>query len=130
MRKALFVLGILASITTPTLAADEQQQLTLTVYNSDLALVQDVRHLDLAAGRARLEFKNVSAAIRPETVTLTGSGIGIVEQNFDYDLLTPAKMMEKMVGKQIKIVRTIPGTGKEITETATVLSVNDGVILK
>lgn len=130
MRKALFVLGILTSLTTPTLAADELQQLTLTVYNSDLALVQDVRHLELAAGRSRLEFKDVSAAIRPETVTLTGSGIAIVEQNFDYDLLTPAKMMEKMVGKQIKTVRTIPGTGKEITETATVLSVNDGVILK
>jgi hypothetical protein len=130
MRRTYFILGILAAITTPTWAADEQQQLTLTVYNSDLALVQDIRHLDLAAGHSRLEFKDVSAAIRPETVTLTGSGIGIVEQNFDYDLLTPAKMMEKMVGKQIKIVRTIPGTGKEVTETATVLSINDGVILK
>jgi hypothetical protein len=130
MRRALFVLGILALLATPTLAADEQQQLSLTVYNSNLALVEDVRHLDLPAGRSRVEFKDVSASIRPETVTLTGSGLGIVEQNFDYDLLTPAKMMEKMVGKQIKIVRTIPGTGKEITETATVLSVNDGVILK
>lgn len=88
------------------------------------------RHLDVPVGRSRIEFKDVSAAIRPETVTLVGKGLSIVEQNFDYDLLTPAKMMEKMVGKQIKIVRTIPSTGKETTETATVLSVNDGVILK
>ncbi len=111
-------------------AEDSHSGLSLTVYNSSLALVQDTRHLDVPAGRTRLEFKDVSAAIRPETVTLSGKGLSIVEQNFDYDLLTPAKMMEKMVGKQVRIVRTIPGTGRETTETATVLSVNDGVVLR
>lgn len=111
-------------------ADDTAHDLSLTVYNSSLALVQETRHIDVPAGRTRLELKDVSAAIRPETVTLTGRGLSIVEQNFDYDLLTPAKMMEKMVGKAIRIVRTIPGTGKEITETATVLSVNDGVVLR
>lgn len=113
----------------PGLAADDQQ-LSLTIYNSDLALVQDVRALDFAAGRSRLEFKDVSASIRPETVTLSAAGVGIVEQNFDFDLLTPEKMMEKAVGRTVQIVRTNPGNGAEVTETATVLSVNNGVILK
>src|SRR5690606_42127260 len=106
------------------------QRLPLTIYNSDLALVEYVRSLDLAAGRSRLEFKDVSAMIRPETVTLNASGVGIVEQNFDFDLLTPEKMMEKAVGQQVRIVRTNPGNGEEVTETATVLSVNNGVVLK
>ena len=38
--------------------------------------------------------------------------------------------MEKAVGQQVQIVRTNPGNGKEVTETATVLSANEGVVLK
>jgi hypothetical protein len=121
--------ALLALLSLPSGAA-ENQKLALTIYNNDLALVEDVRTLDFAAGRSRLEFKDVSASIRPETVTLVAPGIGIVEQNFDFDLLTPAKMMEKAVGRQVQIVRTNPGNGQEVTETATVLSVNDGVVLK
>ncbi len=110
--------------------AADNQRLSLTIYNSNLALVQDVRDLNLVAGRQKLEFKDVSAMIRPETVALTARGVSIVEQNFDYDLLTPAKMMEKAVGQQVQIVRINPGSGQQVTETATVLSVNDGVVLR
>jgi hypothetical protein len=104
--------------------------LSLTIYNGDLALVRDVRQMTVPAGRTRLEFKDVSGRIRPETVSLDAKGLSVIEQNFDYDLLTPAKMMEKAVGKQVQIVRTITGTGKETTETATVLSTNGGVVMK
>jgi hypothetical protein len=125
---------VCASIGTPliggvALAADNQK-LALTIYNTDLALVQDTRTLDLAAGRSRLEFKDVSASIRPETVALSAPGVSIVEQNFDFDLLTPEKLMEKAVGQQVQIVRINPGNGGQVTETATVLSVNNGVVLK
>ncbi|HEX2761085.1 MAG TPA: DUF4139 domain-containing protein, partial [Rhizomicrobium sp.] len=106
------------------------RQVSLTIYNGNLALVQEVRRLDVPAGRTRLEFRNVSTGIRPETVALAGTGLSIVEQNYDYDLLTPSKMMEKAVGKEIRIVRTNPATGAETMTTATVLSVNDGVVLK
>ena len=110
--------------------AAEKPGLSVTIYNADLALVDDVRRIDIDKGRQRLELKDVSAAIRPETVTLTGEGLSIVEQNFDFDLLTPQKMMEKAVGQQVQIVRTNPGNGAQTTETATVLSANEGVILK
>ena len=126
----IFAAASLALLSISTVQAQPNQKLSLTIYNQDLALIEDVRHLDLAAGRSKLEFKDVSAHIRPETVTLTAAGVGIVEQNFDFDLLTPEKMMEKAVGKQVQIVRTNPGNGQEVTETATVLSVNNGVILK
>ncbi|MDR3660991.1 MAG: DUF4139 domain-containing protein, partial [Mycobacterium sp.] len=61
---------------------------------------------------------------------LSADGTSIVEQNFDYDLLTPSKLMEKAVGQQVTIVRTNPGTGAQVTETAMVLAANEGVVLK
>lgn len=122
--------GVALAGASAALAQAPAPDLSLTIYNNDLALVQDVRTLDVGKGRQRVELKDVSASIRPETAALTGAGLGIVEQNFDYDLLTPAKLMEKAVGHQVEIVRTNPGDGKETRETATVLSVNDGVVLK
>jgi len=110
--------------------AQTAPKLSVTIYNNDLALVQDVREIPLAAGRQKLEFKDVSAAIRPETVSLSAAGLSVVEQNFDYDLLTPDKLMEKAVGQQVKIVRTNPGDGNQTTEVATVLAANEGVVLK
>jgi len=110
--------------------AQSAPRLSVTIYNDNLALVQDQRDISLTAGRQTLEFKDVSAAIRPETVSLSAPGLSVVEQNFDYDLLTPDKLMEKAVGQQVKIVRTNPGDGKETTEVATVLAANEGVVLR
>jgi hypothetical protein len=111
-------------------AASDARRLAITIYNENLALVEERRTLDLPAGRSRQEFRDVSAAIRPETVSLTADGVGIVEQNFDYDLLTPDKLMQEAVGQQITIIRTNPGTGAETRETATVLAANQGVVLR
>ena len=127
-RKLLFAACLLAA--AGTARAAETPGLSVTIYNANLALVQDVRQLDLTKGRQRQEFKGVSSMIRPETVSLTADGLSVVEQNFDYDLLTPSKLMEKAVGQQVKIVRTNPGNGQEVTGTATVLAANEGVVLR
>lgn len=112
------------------LAHAQDKQLSITIYNDNLALVQDKRQADLTGGRQKLEFPGVSAQIRPETVSLSGTGITIVEQNFDFDLLTPSKLMEKAVGSTITIVRVNPATGAETREQAQVLATNNGVVLK
>jgi len=112
------------------LAQTAQGDVQVTIYNSGVSLVQDVRTLTLPQGRSRQEFADVSAQIRPETVTLSGPGIGIVEQNFDYDLLSPDKLMEKAVGQVITIVRTNPATGAETREQARVLAANGGIVLQ
>jgi hypothetical protein len=114
--------------TAAAVAADHS--LSVTIYADDLALVQDRRDIQLQGGRQRIEFQDVSAKIRPETVTLTAGGIAIIEQNFDFDLLTPAKLMEKAVGQQVTLVRTNPGNGAEVREQAQVLATNGGVVLK
>jgi hypothetical protein len=108
----------------------QQRQLAITIYANDIALVQDKRPIELEGGRQRLEFADVSGMIRPETVSLAATGITIVEQNFDFDLLTPGKLMEKAVGSTITIVRVNPATGAEVREKAQVLATNGGVVLK
>jgi len=132
-RMLLFVLSTsllsFASLAQAQTSPVTNPQLYITIYNDNLALVEDKRNLVLPQGRSRLEFKDVSAAIRPETVALQGQGISIVEQNFDFDLLTPEKLMEKSLGQQVQLVRINPGNGQQTTESATVLSVNQGVIL-
>jgi hypothetical protein len=111
-------------------ASSAQGDLSVTIYNNDVALVQDVRQLELGNGRVRQSFPDVSAAIRPETVSLTVADAVIVEQNFDYDLLSPSSLMEKAVGETITLVRTNPATGAETRERARVLAVNGGVVLE
>ena len=107
---------ISAEIPPPSQTA--QGDVSVTIYNNDLALVQDTRQLAISAGRNRLEFPDVSAQIRSQTVTLTGDGFGIVEQNFDFDLLSPQALMQKAVGETITLVRTNPATGAEMRERA------------
>lgn len=132
MPTALLAPQVLSAQTSAdaTSASSAQGDVSVTIYNNDLALVQDVRRMALPSGRSRQEFPDVSARIRPETVTLSGEGVGIVEQNFDYDLLSPASLMEKAVGQTITLLRTNPATGVETREQATVLAANGGVVLK
>jgi hypothetical protein len=107
-----------------------QGDVAVTIYNNDLALVQDTRQLNLPNGISRQEFPDVSDQIRPETVRLSADGVTIVEQNFDYDLLSPQALMAKAVGQTITLVRTNPATGAELRERATVLANNGGVVLR
>jgi len=107
-----------------------QGEVAVTIYNNNIALVQDTRLLDLRSGRTRQEFPDVSAQIRPETVGIAGADIGIVEQNFDFDLLSPQALMQAAVGETITLVRTNPATGGEQREQARVLAVNGGVVLR
>jgi hypothetical protein len=130
-----FCLGtLLAGLSGAALAQSAPQSaqgdVAVTIYNNNLALVQDVRQINLPAGTTRQEFPDVSASIRPETVTLTGDGFGIVEQNFDYDLLSPGSLMQKAVGQTVTLLRTNPATGAETRERAKVLAVNGGVVIQ
>lgn len=107
-----------------------QGDVALTIYNNDIALVQDVRQLPIAQGKSRVEFPDVSARIQAQTLSFAAANTTIIEQNFDYDLLTPSKLMEKAVGQSVTLLRTNPATGTETRERATVLSVAGGTVLQ
>lgn len=132
---ALFAASALGS--TPSLAqadpateATAQGDLSVTIYNNGQSLVQDVRQLNIANGRSTVTFPDVSAMIRPETLSFNAAGTAIVEQNFDFDLLTPQKLMEKAVGQTVTLLRTNPATGQETRTRAEVLSVYGGVVIR
>ncbi|KUR74309.1 DUF4139 domain-containing protein [Novosphingobium sp. FSW06-99] len=107
-----------------------QGDIAITIYANNQALVQDVRSISFNGGRQKIEFRNVSAQIRPETASLVATDSQVVEQNFDYDLLSPAKIMENAVGETVTLVRTNPANGAETRETAKILAANGGVVLQ
>jgi len=117
----------------PSTLAD-QQSVAVTIYNENLALVKDQRRVSFEAGRNRLALREVSGRMRPETALLRSlshpGALTLLEQNFDFDLLTPAKLLEKYVGRDVRIVRTHPTTGAESIEKATVLAASGGVVLR
>ncbi|MBI3730655.1 MAG: DUF4139 domain-containing protein [Burkholderiales bacterium] len=112
----------------------DQKEVAVTIYNENLALIKDQRKLPLKRGASALAFRDVSAKMRAETALLRSlsapGSLSVVEQNFNFDLLTPQKLLEKYVGRNVNIIRTNPATGVETTESATVLSANNGVVLK
>jgi hypothetical protein len=113
---------------------NDQKQVAVTIYNNNLALVKDQRKVKLDSGSQKLAIRDVSAQIRPETVLLKSlshpNSFTTQEQNFDFDLLTPEKLLEKYVGKTVSLVKINPATGEEKSEQALVMSVNNGVVLK
>jgi len=113
---------------------DDQQSVAVTIYNANLALVKDTRKVSLKKGVQNLAFRGVSAQMRAETAMLRNidkpGASRILEQNFDFDLLTPQKMLDKYLGKTVRIARTNPATGEEKIEQAKILSTSGGVVVQ
>ncbi len=110
-----------------TTTLDDQTDLAVTVYNSNIALVRDTRNLTIARGTSDLHFMDIAATVNPATVhfrSLTEpSRVSVVEQNYEYDLLDPDKLLRKYVGRDVTLIR--PGE-KEVT--ARLLSYNTGPV--
>jgi len=133
--RAFWCLGLLAlpglaAADTVTPGPSKQGDVHVTIYSGGQTLVTDTRQLTLPAGTSRQDFPDVSSSIRPETVRLSADGTTIIEQNFDYDLLSPQALMEKAVGQTVTLVRTNPATGVETREQAKILASNDGVVMQ
>lgn len=139
--KHILFFVIIALISTKSFASEEEKRTSLedqksvavTIYNENLALIKDHRTITLDKGFNLLAFRGVSAKMRAETAllrNLNNAGLNVIEQNFDFDLLTPQKLLEKYVGKQVHIATMNPATGEEKVEQATILSTNSGVVIK
>src|SRR6059058_3336862 len=119
-----------------TTSLNDQTDLNLTVYNSNIALIRDVRNLTLPGGTFRLKFMDIAATVNPATVHFRSLNepdkLGVIEQNYEYDLLEPAKLLHKYVGKEVTLVRSYQesGTTKHEEIKATLLSDNNGPVWK
>jgi len=112
---------------------DDQSDVAVTVYNNNLALVRDRRKIKLLGGETALRFSDVAQQIRPETVSLQSvskpGSIRILEQNYEYDLMSPSKLMEKYVGKNVRLVNFSNDVGFTSVD-AELLSVNEGPVYR
>ena len=114
----------------------DQTDLSMTVYNSNIALIRDVRNLSLPTGTFRLKLMDIAATVNPATVhfrSLNEPGkLGVVEQNYEYDLLEPAKLLHKYVGKEVTLVRSYMDNGSTKREEikAILLADNNGPVWK
>ena len=117
-----------------TTTLDDQAELAVTVYNSDLALVRDVRNLQLPRGTFDLRFMDIAATVNPATVhfrSLTEpSRLDVLEQNYEYDLLEPDKLLRKYVGRDVTLVRLVQDGGDTRQEEvkARLLSYNNAPV--
>ncbi|MEK6335304.1 MAG: DUF4139 domain-containing protein [Acidobacteriota bacterium] len=142
VNKFIFAIAIIFGITISisaqtsqqTTTARDRQSVNITVYNSNLGLVRETRRITLPPGRVALRFADVTAQIRPETVHLASltapSSLRILEQNYQYDLLNPAKLLDKFVGREITLVLRRYTNNTESFEhvNATLLSNNSGQV--
>ena len=120
----------------PSTTLNDQTDLSVTVYNSNIALVRDVRNLTVPSGLFRLKLMDIAATVNPATVHFRSLNepdkLGVLEQNYEYDLLEPAKLLNKYVGKEVTLVRSYMdnGTTKQEEVKATLLANNNGPVWK
>ena len=101
--------------------------LDISIYNQNLALVKDVRRVPLEQGNNDIAFEGVASNIKPETAILYADGLKVLEQNYDYDLLTANNMVDKSVGTSVKTVLMNPTTGENIYNKAKIISATYGM---
>ncbi|MFC1735369.1 DUF4139 domain-containing protein [Candidatus Hydrogenedentota bacterium] len=122
------------AIGAETSTAGDQESIAVTVYNNGLGLVREVRNLKLPKGVNELRFMDVAQQIDATSVhikSLTAPDrLSVLEQNYEYDLLNPNKLLDKYVGKQVKLLYRNPYTDKEELKTADFLSNNNGRIFR
>jgi hypothetical protein len=112
----------------------DQKDLAVTVYNSNVALVRDVRRVTLPSGTVDLRFMDIAAAVNPATVHIVSltapKELTVLEQNYEYDLLSPQKLLQKYVGKDLTLIRMVTenNSTKEVPVKATLLAYNDGPV--
>ena len=131
---SIFLTALLASAESLTSTLKDQQEIAVTIYNSDIGLVKDIRGIHLRPGVLELKFMDVAAKIDPTTVHMKslveGSSLNVLEQNYEYDLLSPQKLLEKFVGQTVQLATLNPETKKEEIVDAILLSTQGGNIFQ
>ncbi len=143
MTKVCYVLSFVVLLFTSTIAhcetvvkssLEDQTDVKLTIYNNDLALVKDIRKVDIPAGSGELRFMDVASSIMPETVHARSLNnpdeFAVIEQNYEYDLIDANKLLDKFVGKKIKIINWNDFQDRIEEVEAELLSNNDGQVFK
>jgi hypothetical protein len=144
IRVAVLVAAAAASLTLPvssgadpterTSELSDQRSVNLTIYNGTIALVHDRRRLSLQNGENRIAWRDVSGNMDATTAILEDTSapgaVNVLEQNFNFDLLSPGTILNKYVGRTVTVVHDTAKPGRPMRETAKLLANNDGVVLQ
>lgn len=109
-------------------SAEQRNSVDVTVYNHDLALIQEIRRLDLPQGEFELEFADVPAKIIPASLLINqigSTGLEILEQNYEFDLMSRQKILQKYVGRRLSWLQE-DGSRLE----GTLLGLSDGPVFE
>jgi hypothetical protein len=121
---AAFALAAAQNTGAPSVG--DRLSVDLTVYNQNIALVREERTVSLATGTSRLVVPDIPATIDGTSLhfrSLTEpEAVRVLEQNYQYDLVHQAKLLEKYLGREIQFVRVNPETSKEYTITGRLIS--------
>lgn len=109
MKKNIFLCGIiLFFLFSSEFGWSEERKVSLTIYNQDLALVKDMRELSFELGRNEIKFTEVAEKIDPTSVHFQvlnlSSKVFLLEQNYQFDLVSSNKILEKYLDKKIQII--------------------------
>jgi hypothetical protein len=122
----VLVLALFWSGASPAQEASGKKNVEITVCNSNLSLIRELRQMTLAGGVGRLTVPDIPGTIDGTSLhvrsTTDPSSVSILEQNFQYDLVHQAKILEKYLGRQVDFVRLDPATNREFTVTGTLLA--------
>ena len=135
--RLLVLLAFLAVTAAPAAAVprvvsteSDRVSAEITIYNSGLGLVKDRRNVSLSRGDSVLQLMDVASQVIPSSVSVEAvpdkGTVSVLEQNYEYDLLSPAKLLEKYVGKSVRVRYRNPYTDREVEKEARVLAYNDG----
>ena len=90
-----------------TTGLEDQTAVAITIYNVNLGLVKDQRQITLQKGEGEVRFMDVASQIIPASVhiksIIDSNSLLVLEQNYEYDLLNPQKLLDKYVGKDVKL---------------------------
>jgi hypothetical protein len=142
MKKTLILITLLQFLLSAPLCygaslsstLQDQKDVAITIYNSNLGLVKDTRIVDMKPGIFELKFMDVAAKIDPTSVHIkllvNGTTLNVLEQNYEYDLLSPQKLLEKFIGQKVELATVNPETKKEEIVEAILLSTQNGNIFQ
>lgn len=129
----LLYMGLLTSslafadiVTTPK----DRSQLSMTVYSHGLAMVQDERKVNIPSGRHMLSYEGVSNGLHPSSALFGGENLSILQQVFDYALMSDENMLRLSQGQKVKLLRFNPENGKDIIEEAVILTTKPQLVVQ
>ena len=124
---ALLLSSSLCKAETPkVIEAPQTDEVALGIYNNNLAFVKDVRKVKLDKGENRISFVGVSAQIRPETAMLLNNNLQVIEQNYNYNLITPDNILKASIGEEVKTALYNEQTGQTTYDKAEIIDASYG----